>query len=96
MVNSVVMYAVSPPFGGIDVAKKKPPDSDPPQPRAGRPKIGDPVNVRIPPNLMSRMKRVEDVLGLDHSTLIRLVLTEQLHIYEQRARAVEANQQEDG
>jgi hypothetical protein len=74
------------------MAKGKQPQNDPPADdkgrSSGRPSIGRQVNIRIPPDLDGRLQFIADVLGLDISNLVRLVLNEQLHTYEARARQI--------
>lgn len=43
------------------------------------------INIRCGPRLYARLADVADALGLDVAPLVRMVLTEQLAIYERRA-----------
>jgi hypothetical protein len=47
---------------------------------------GRPFNIRFPAELLDRLSECARELGLDVSSLVRLVLNEQLHLYEDRAR----------
>ncbi len=51
----------------------------------GSPSDGKAINFRAPKRLAERLEHVADALGLDVSNLIRMVLSENLAEYEQRA-----------
>jgi predicted DNA-binding protein len=55
----------------------------------GRPPIGKQINVRVPPDLSERLDRVSVALALDVSAFIRMVLAENLAVYERRAEQIE-------
>ena len=76
---------VAPMTGSVPaVARKKMPDE---LPSAGRP-----INFRAPVDLATRLDRVGEKLGLDASNLVRMILYENLPIYEKRVRQLEEEQ----
>lgn len=67
--------------------RKQQGDSGPEASRsAGRPTIGKQVNVRLPDELLQNLEYIGEALGLDLSNVIRMMLTEQQHVYLTRAR----------
>jgi hypothetical protein len=69
------------------VSKKKPAPGQSP----GRPPIGRQLNIRIPDDIMKDLDYVGEALGLDYSNLVRTIISEQLHIYLERARQAKEN-----
>jgi predicted HicB family RNase H-like nuclease len=57
----------------------------------GRSSIGKQFNFRAPTELQERLEATALALGLDISALVRLVLMENLHTYEQRAEEVRSH-----
>jgi hypothetical protein len=51
----------------------------------GRRTHGRPFNIRFPTELLDRLGECARDLGLDVSSLVRLMLNEQLPLYEERA-----------
>lgn len=80
--------AFSPVLPEVPVAKKKP--------GAGRPPVGRQINFRAPDELADRLDRVAEILALDTSSLIRMIIAENLATYEQRADLVEARNEQTG
>ena len=60
------------------VAKKK----------SGRADKTDQINVRVSAGIKARVENAADGLGLKPSDLVRMMLVEYLHVYEDRARKV--------
>lgn len=54
----------------------------------GRPPVGRPVNFRASADLIGRLDRTAEILELDTSSLIRLILAENLAVYEKRAEQI--------
>lgn len=69
----------------LPVAKKKADKIPPTGPRQ--------VNFRPSDALYRRLERVARTFEIDVSNLVRMVLTESLHSYEQRAQAIEQEQE---
>jgi hypothetical protein len=68
---------------------------------AGRPSIGRQINVRLPDDLLADLEFVCEALGLDLSNVVRMMLTEQRHVYLLRAREArqkleEARKEQEG
>jgi hypothetical protein len=53
-----------------------------------KPEPGRQVNFRANDALYGRLERVAVALGLDISNLVRMVLHENLHVYEQRVEQI--------
>jgi hypothetical protein len=56
--------------------------------KQNKPKVGGTVqfNVRVPRPLVARLDKAAEALGTDRSHLMRMILAEQLPVYEERAR----------
>lgn len=55
---------------------------------AGREPVGRQINFRAPDSVVQDLDFIANVLNLDVSALIRLILAENLHSYKARARAL--------
>jgi hypothetical protein len=58
--------------------------------KGGRDPIGKQINFRASGDLQSRLDDTAETLGLDVSALVRMILTENLHVYEARAAEVKS------
>ena len=67
-----------PPLVGDGVAKHS----------GGRKTVGRQINFRAPDDMAQTLERIAPILGQDVSALIRLILSENLHLYEQRANDI--------
>lgn len=76
------MRGMARPIKGAAVMGKKKDSS------GGRPGVGRQINFRAPPDLVQRLETVAEALALDVSSLIRMVLAENLARYERRADEV--------
>lgn len=86
------------PKSGADVSKSKKPSggSVPPAPTGEATPTastgeGKSIAFRAPAGLSRRLERVAEGLGLDISNLVRMVLHEKLHEYEQRVTQLESH-----
>jgi hypothetical protein len=68
-------------IAGAVMAKRKPKDEG--EGPAGRTLN---VNVRVPEQLVGRLDRAAEMLATDRSHLIRIILAEQVGVYEERGR----------
>lgn len=60
------------------------------KPRGGKKPVGSrQVAFRVPDALWTRLEGVADRLGLDVSNFLRMMLIEQIGVYERRAERVE-------
>lgn len=73
--------------GAYVVAKQR--KQPPPGESKGRVPVGRQVGVRIPPDLLADLEVVERGMGLDLSSVIRMILTEHRHEYVERVRSRE-------
>lgn len=68
-----------------DSMGKRRQDSDP-KPGPGRPAVGKQFGVRLPAELQTSLEEIGEGMGLDLSSVMRMILTEQHGTYLQRVR----------
>lgn len=87
----MTVRTLSAPRATEDVGRKKQDDAGDDR---GRTPIGKQVNVRIPDELMTLLKEVSEDTGLDTSSVIRMILTQNVDPYVRHARERRQQRQE--